>query len=314
MKKNKDTVDRLAATNVQLENRFREIVSQVENSTPANSAQLWDEYQKLEKEQKEMVAALNANEEFISDNHAKMLSGINELSQSIEYSSDTQLQRFRDSFQKMEKQRREMLIAMNQRQQSFADSQSSLKQLMENNEYKMEFMREQARTIADQYEQMEEYRKSTTSMLDSMTQELKDQTEQASRQTEDVLEKSKVRMNDFIRQMDFTQENMENFIQNGKMSALESRPQMQQLINLNEKIRVLKENVKQSEQKMRSVVSQLKSNQKSLSQASKDTRDNYAEKLKSIQERTEDQKRVFSERVKDQMQNLKARQEGQSQF
>ena len=60
-----------------------------------------------------------------------MLSNVNVLSQSIEYSSDTRLERFRDSFQRMEQQRREMLIAMNQRQQSFADSQTSLKQLME---------------------------------------------------------------------------------------------------------------------------------------------------------------------------------------
>ena len=144
MKKSKESIERLAETNKELENRFRELLSQVELSTYEQSPELWQNYQKLEAEQRELVANLKTTEDYISSNQDQLIAGVTVIAESVEYTSDSQMQRFRDNYHMMEDQRRELLKNMNQNQQVFLDSKPTRKQLAQDSRYRMESMREQA--------------------------------------------------------------------------------------------------------------------------------------------------------------------------
>lgn len=304
-KKSKESVGRLAETNRELENHFRELLAQVELSTPEQSLGLWKEYQRLEAEQRELVDHLRSNEEFISANQGQVIAGVSSISKSIEYRTDTQLQRFRDNFILMESRRRELLKNMNQKQQAFMDSQPTMQQMMQDSRYRMEAMREQARQISSQYEQMEQFRKSNSSMIRSMTSEIKDTNEFASQKIEEVMEKSRDQMQSFMLQMDSAQRNVDDFIKTSAQTKLADHGSVSQLKNLQEKSRTLMDNLKKDQDQMRSLNDQASRDQQAIKEMKKDAHKINAELMKSARERTKDQQRIMSERVDDQMQRIK---------
>lgn len=305
LKKSKDSVDRLAQTNKELEVHFRELLAQVELSTSAQSPGLWDRYQRLETEQRELVSSLRTNEEYISTNQSEVINGILVISKTVEYSSDTQMERFRDNFTQMEERRRELLKNMSQRQQLFLSTRPSMQRMMEDNRYRMETMREQARQISDQYERMEEYRKSTTAMLSNMASELKDKNQFASQQVEDVMEKSRDHIQQFVSQMDSAQTRMNDLIKHGSQTVLSDSPSMHRLKEMQEKNRALLDNIKTNEEQLRTLRDQVKRDQTALSQMRADTRRTNAQMMEDVNQRTEDQKRIMSEKIDDQLQRLK---------
>ncbi len=311
MKKNKETIERLAETNRELENRFRELLAQVEISTSDQSHSLWDEYQRLETEQRDLVGSLRATEEFIGNNQNKLVSGVIHISKSIEYRSDTQLQRFRDSYNLLEQRRRQMLTSMNERQQIFISSQPTRKQLMEDNRYRMELMREQARQISDQYEQMEEFRKSAASMIRNVSAENRDKIEFSSQQTQDVMQRSRDKIESFMVQMEAAQRNVQQFIENSRQTAMASNSAILKMNDLQNKSKGLLDNMKKNEEQLRSIRVQVQRDQNAMNQMKRDTNRSNAERMRSVQERTDDQMRVMSDRIKDQMQIIKDKQQSQ---
>lgn len=305
MKKSTVFVERLDQSNKELENHFKEILAQVEASLPSQSRDLWEKYQKLETEQRELVDNLRGNEEFITNNHSEIMDGIYKISKTSEYSSDTQMERFRDNFAQMEKRRRELLKSMNQRQEVFLSTRPNIQRMMEDNRYRMETMREQARQISDQYERMEEYRKSATAMLNLMATELKDKNEFTSQQIEDVMETSRDRIQQFLGEMDSAQTRIDDFIKHGSQTLLSDSPSMRQLMDMKEKNSTLLSDIKNNEIQMRALREQVKRDQAAVSQMRADTRRNNAQQSADLKQRTDDQKRIMSEKIEDQLQRVK---------
>lgn len=95
----------------------------------------------------ELVGNLRTNEDYISENQSKVVKGITVISEAVQYSSETQLKRFRDNYVMMESRRREMLRGMQQSQQAFLSTRPSMAKMMEDNRFKMETLREQARHV-----------------------------------------------------------------------------------------------------------------------------------------------------------------------
>lgn len=308
MKKNRESIERLAETNKELENRFRELLSQVELSTYEQSPELWKSYQRLEAEQRELVANLRSTEEFIGANQGQLVAGVTTISESVEYRSDSQLQRFKDNYAMMEDRRRELLKSMNQNQQVFLDSRPTRSQMLQDSRYRMENMREHARQISDQYEQLEENRKSVSSMIRSMTSEIKDKNEFASQQIEDAMERNRNHIQGFISQMDSAQGKINNFIKASQQTDLANSPAVRQLENLQEKSKSLLDSLKNNEEQLRSLQEQARRDQDSLKEMKKDVNKQNAELLRDVKERTQDQKRMMAERIKDQMQRIKDQQ------
>lgn len=305
MKKSKESIERLAETNKELENRFRELLSQVELSTYEQSPELWQNYQKLEAEQRELVANLKTTEDYISSNQDQLIAGVTVIAESVEYTSDSQMQRFRDNYHMMEDQRRELLKNMHQNQQVFMDSKPSRKQLAQDSRYRMESMREQARQIADQYEQLEENRKSASSMIRSMTSEIKEKNEIASQKIEDAMERNRNYMQGFLAQMDSAQGSIKDLVKDGRQSELADNPAIHQLENLRDKSKSLLDGLKNNEEQLRSLQDQAKRDQNSITQMRKDNSKKSSELVRDAKERTEDQKLMMSEQIKDQMQRIK---------
>lgn len=305
LKKSKDSVDRLAHTNKELEVHFRELLAQVELSTSAQSPELWDQYQRLETEQRELVANLRSNEEYISTNQSEVINGILVISKTVEYSSDTQMERFRDNFAQMEERRRELLKNVSRHQQLFLSTRPSMQRMMDDNRYRMETMREKARQISDQYERMEEYRRSTTAMLSTMASELKDKNQFASQQVEDVMERSRDHIQQFVSQMDSAQTRINDFIKHGSQTVLSDSPSMHRLKDMQEKNRALLQDIKTNEQHLRALSDQVKRDQAALSQIRAETRRTNAQIMDDVKQRTEDQQRIMSEKIDDQLRRLK---------
>lgn len=305
MTKSKESVGRLAQTNIELENHFRELLAQVELSTSDQSDGLWDKYQRLESEQRDLVASLRSNEEFISTNQGEVMGGIMTISKTVEYSSDTQMERFRDNFVQMEERRRELLKNMGQRQQQFLSTRPSMQRMMEDNRYRMENMRQQARQIADQYESMEDYRKSATSMLRNMASELKDKNQFATQQVEDVMEKSRDHIQQFVTQMESAQTRINDFIKHGSQTVLADSPSMHRLKDMQEKNKTLLGDLKSNENQIRSLRDQVERDQAAMMQNKADVSRSNAEMMKNVRQRTDDQKRIMKEKIDDQMQRLK---------
>lgn len=311
MKKSKESIERLAETNKELENHFRELLSQVEISTSEQSPGIWNNYQHLEAEQRELVANLRSTEEFITANQGQLIAGITVISETVQYSSDTQLQRFKDNYDRMDDQRRELLKNMNQRQQTFLTTRPTMKQMMEDSRYRTEIMRQQARQISDQYQQMEEYRKSTTATLQSMTRELKDKGQFTSQQIEGVMDRSREHIEQFMAHMDSAQSNIKDFIKSNEQVITDGNSSMQRLKDLQQKSSALMDNLKNNEDQMRSLREQAKRDQVSMVQTKNEINRNNAELMKTVKERTDDQKRIMAEKIQDQMQQFKDQQMNQ---
>jgi hypothetical protein len=299
MKKSKDSIGRLAETNRELENRFRELLSYEE------SPELWRNYQKLEAEQRELVDNLRTTEEFISVNQNQLIAGVTVIAESVEYTSDSQMQRFRDNYAMMEDQRRELLKNMHQNIQVFQDTKPTRAQLLQDSRYRMESMREHASMIADQYEQLEENRKSASSMIRSMTREINDKNEFASQQTEDAMERNRNHIQTFLVQMDSAQGSINDFIKNSRQTELANNPSVHQLENLQEKSKSVFDNLKNNEEQLRSLQDQAKRDQNNIKEMKKDSNKKSAELVRDARERTQDQKRMMSERIKDEIQRIK---------
>lgn len=305
MRKSQESVERLAQTNNQLEIHFRELLGQVELSSPEESDGLWDKYQRLEAEQRELVDSLRSNEEFISTNQGEVINNITTIFKTIEYSSDTQMGRFRDNFAQMEGRRREMLKDMGQRQQNFLNTRPSTQRMMEDNRYRMENMRQQARQIADQYDRMDDYRKSATLMLRSMDSGLKDKNQFATQEVEDVMEKSQDRIRQFISQMESVQSRTNDLVKHGSQTVLADSPSLHRLKDMQEKNKTLLSDLKKSENELRLVREQVKRDQDAFMQAREDVALSNVELMKNARKRTEDQQRIMKENIEDQMRRLK---------
>jgi hypothetical protein len=305
MKKSKESIERLAETNKELENRFRELLAQVELSTYEQSPELWENYQRLEAEQRQLVDNLRTTEEFISANQNQLIAGVTVISETVEYRSDNQLQRFRDNYAMMEDQRRELLKNMHQNVKVFQDTKATRAQLLQDSRYRMESMREHASMIADQYEQLEENRKSASSMIRSMTREINDKNEFATQQAEDVMERNRNQIQTFLVQMDSAQGRINDFIKNSQQTELSDNPALAQLKNLQEKSKSLLDGLKNNEERLRSLQDQAKRDQDSIKEMKKDSNKKNAELLRDARERTQDQKRMMSEQIKDQIQRIK---------
>ena len=234
-----------------------------------------------------------------------MIAGVTVIAESVEYTSDSQMQRFRDNYHMMEDQRRELLKNMHQNQQVFMDSKPSRKQLAQDSRYRMESMREQARQIADQYEQLEENRKSASSMIRSMTSEIKEKNEIASQKIEDAMERNRNYMQGFLAQMDSAQGSIKDLVKDGRQSELADNPAIHQLENLQDKSKSLLDGLKNNEEQLRSLQDQAKRDQSSITQMRKDNSKKSAELVRDAKERTEDQKRMMAEQIKDQIQRIK---------
>ena len=161
------------------------------------------------------------------------------------------------------------------------------------------------RQIADQYEQLEENRKSASSMIRSMTSEIKEKNEFASQQIEDAMERNRNYMQGFLAQMDSAQGSIRDLVKDGRQTELADNPAIHQLENLQDKSKSLLDGLKNNEEQLRSLQDQAKRDQDSITQMRKDNSKKSAELVRDAKERTEDQKRMMSEQIKDQMQRIK---------
>ncbi|MBP6343058.1 MAG: hypothetical protein KA403_03910 [Candidatus Omnitrophica bacterium] len=308
LRKSKDWIDRLAQTNKELENNFRELLYQIELSTSDQGTELWEKYQRLETEQRELVGNLRTNEDYISENQSKVVKGITVISEAVQYSSETQLKRFRDNYVMMESRRREMLRGMQQSQQAFLSTRPSMAKMMEDNRFKMETLREQARHVSSQYEQMEEYRRSASNMLNSMNRELKDKNALVSQQNKDIIQRSQDRVSEFMTHMDSARNNIDDLIKNGAQTVLADSPAMHQLKSLQEKNVSFLASIRRNEEQMRTLRDQTERDQSESMEVKKDANKRNAEMMRAAKERTEDQQRIAAEKVQYQLQQIKDKQ------
>ncbi len=142
-------------------------------------------------------------------------------------------------------------------------------------------------------------------MLSNMASELKDKNQFASQQVEDVMEKSRDHIQQFVSQMDSAQTRMNDLIKHGSQTVLSDSPSMHRLKEMQEKNRALLDNIKTNEEQLRTLWDQVKRDQTALSQMRADTRRTNAQMMEDVNQRTEDQKRIMSEKIDDQLQRLK---------
>jgi hypothetical protein len=195
MRKSTEFVDRLDETNKKLEESFTKFSAQLEIATADQADTLWAEYQRLEAEQREIVAGMKLNQDFIGENQMKLAAGISTIGQNIRYRSEDQMERFQQNYAQLEAKRAAALHSIQQQQQAIADSRPTIDALKESNEYRMQRVKEQTQQMLTQYEQLEDYRRSLTSTLESMTQELRDNDQIFSRQMEDMRSRLEQRAN-----------------------------------------------------------------------------------------------------------------------
>jgi hypothetical protein len=194
MRKSTEFVDQLEGSNRNLETNFNSFSAQVEIATSEQAAGLWDEYERLEKEQRDIIKNMKVNQEFIGDNQQRIATGVQTIAKNIQYRSDTQLERFQQNYNELDAKRSAALNALQEHQKVLLEQKLTMQQIKETNEYRMENLKMRTNQLLTQYDRVEDYRRTLSSTLDSMSTELRDNDEFVSQRIEQMRESLKQRI------------------------------------------------------------------------------------------------------------------------
>jgi hypothetical protein len=174
MRKSQAFVDSLEVSNMKLEENFKTFSGQVQVATSEQGTALWEKYELLEKEQREIVQGMRLNQEFIGKNQQQIVTGVETVASNIRYRTDNQLERFQQNYEELEKKRAGALEELQAQQSIFMNERATMDEMKASNEYRAEMVKERTSQLLTQYERLEEYRRSMSSALEGMTEEIRD--------------------------------------------------------------------------------------------------------------------------------------------